>query len=546
MKRSLLFYNFLLLCIGLISSCSVKKITEAKQNSDSGKSKLPILIPFREGKLWGYADSTGAIKIRPQYLLTEPFHDNVGQVHDKNGWGLVDFKGEELTKSRYSDISSFYQGLSRVRTNSGWGIINKKAQEIVPTKYSWVELIQDTDKTQLYIRVSNEIYSPNKKYGLFNSSGKQILPVKYLKIEPLGEGYFNATDEFDNYLINSSGKIIFASKALVSGKFQNGLLCILQDNEFGFINKKGEIVVKPQFNSTQEFSENLAAVEKDGKWGYINESGKLIIKPIYKEASEFRRGFAIVKNESGITLINKEGKSVLDTTYEYIRYEYYKNCYYLKEQNKFHLAIIQPESPYIKIVKNNYYLEDSFSEGLAPVSNYLVTAFSEGYGPKGYIDVNGILTIPFKYDNAKSFYNGYAFVNKNGEWGVINKKDSIVVPFKFKSIEALDSVLYIAFARHTFSGDWFYGLTNHLGEEITPIKYTRIEKYKNGMIGVWQKDYMGLISKNGEELLPPGNLPPGTEVMAILQNGLIKVHTIFDDPDSMGYIDRYGRKYFKD
>ncbi len=34
---------------------------------------LPQFILYRQGTLWGYADSTGAIKIKPQFSYAQPF-----------------------------------------------------------------------------------------------------------------------------------------------------------------------------------------------------------------------------------------------------------------------------------------------------------------------------------------------------------------------------------------------------------------------------------------------------------------------------------------
>ncbi|MDR0866415.1 MAG: WG repeat-containing protein [Candidatus Symbiothrix sp.] len=44
-------------------------------------------------------------------------------------------------------------------------------------------------------------------------------------------------------------------------------------------------------------------------------------------------------------------------------------------------------------------------------------------GKYGFVDSTGKVVIPFKYDNAEEFINGWAEVIIDGHWGIINRKN---------------------------------------------------------------------------------------------------------------------------
>ena len=75
----MLRYLFCLLFIGL--ACLVKS------------QPLPALIPYTDGKLWGYCDSTGIVKIPPQWDEANFFIDDkaivkVNRLESRNNWEL--------------------------------------------------------------------------------------------------------------------------------------------------------------------------------------------------------------------------------------------------------------------------------------------------------------------------------------------------------------------------------------------------------------------------------------------------------------------------
>ena len=63
-------------------------------------------------------------------------------------------------------------------------------------------------------------------------------------------------------------------------------------------------------------------------------------------------------------------------------------------------------------------------------------------GKFGYINEKDSLVIPLQYDNAESFKEGVAKVKKNGKYGIINKQDFHIIPIEYKEMQEIkgDSV----------------------------------------------------------------------------------------------------------
>jgi hypothetical protein len=95
MKRLLLFVFFLLL-------------------QENLSARLPDLIPYRKGDLWGYCDSTKKIIIEPEYERVEFFSGNTAVVRKHGKDGIIDKSGIAIVKFSFHGISSQAHGGNRL------------------------------------------------------------------------------------------------------------------------------------------------------------------------------------------------------------------------------------------------------------------------------------------------------------------------------------------------------------------------------------------------------------------------------------------------
>jgi len=54
------------------------------------------MVPFRQGKLWGFSDRAGRMVIAPAYDRASVFTDGPARVAKGGKWGFIDRTGREL------------------------------------------------------------------------------------------------------------------------------------------------------------------------------------------------------------------------------------------------------------------------------------------------------------------------------------------------------------------------------------------------------------------------------------------------------------------
>lgn len=184
---------------------------------------------------------------------------------------------------------------------------------------------------------------------------------------------------------------------------------------------------------------------------------------------------------------------------------------------------------------------DEPSEGLYIISDVNKEKF--GYarydaGRELYVEV-----IPNKYESARSFQNGVAIVMHNEKWGIIDREERLIAPFKYDFIQNFGQtykglavveigdkkgvinesgyevipVIYeaIGFEEWGFHSDYLLGtglisvtlngkigVFNENGNEVTPIQYDDMNSSKYGVIPVAIDDKYGVTDLNGKVIIP--------------------------------------------
>lgn len=122
----------------------------------------------------------------------------------------------------------------------------------------------------------------------------------------------------------------------------------------------------------------LTQFKRDGKWGYLNSKGEEVIAPKYDKCDEF--------TSEGLAHVFDEGK---------------KQHGFINTKGEF----IQP-----KTICDNL---ESYSNGLAR---------AKVKGKWGYLDVDGNLAIPAKYDKATDFKQSHATASIGDKYFVLDTK----------------------------------------------------------------------------------------------------------------------------
>jgi len=191
-------------------------------------------------ELYGFANSSGDVKIPCIYGMVKDFSEEMAAVMDKQTekWGYINRQGDTIIPFLYDDASRFgynsfgdiaFPGLAYVNI----GISNERRQR----------------------------WFTDGKWGLINRKGEEVLPVKY--------GYISWV---------SDGCAAIYEGEIIIQHLSEHTDTTLFPGKLGFINSLGEIIIPPQYDFDIEsiFIDGVAKVKKDGKSFLINKKGKKV------------------------------------------------------------------------------------------------------------------------------------------------------------------------------------------------------------------------------------------------------------------------------
>lgn len=268
------------------------------------------------------------------------------------------------------------------------------------------------------------------------------------------------------------------------------IIPVKSGNYWGYINHEGKYLINPQFQFASIFKEGLALVlSSDNKFGFINEDGKYVINPIYSDALSFSEELALVgKKDSQLEFIDNQGKTVITI------------------------------SPEIETAS-------SFSEGLALV-------YSNGL--YGYVDKTGKLVIPYTFNTASNFEEGFAKVglkekeSNTFKYGFINKKGEVVINFQFVMANNFSDGLALV-----YNGSQ-YGYIDYEGKFVINPQFVEAYNFQGEYAVIKQGQLYGYIDKDGKIVINPQFFSAGQ----FLDNGLSSVKLT---DGKVGYINKDGK-----
>jgi hypothetical protein len=251
-----------------------------------------------------------------------------------------------------------------------------------------------------------------------------------------------------------------------------GLCEVKVNNKVAFLNEMGKIVRQTNYDQISYFTEEgFAFVNLNGKYGFINDKFQEIVKPSYDRVTDYVDGFAAVAicevDNSGMYLDYKTGKPIPKNS---------ENVF----KAKMKWGLIDNSG---KLITNLIY-QNIGTNGSSGENEGWVVFFKDGLcsaklnGKYGFIDKTGKEKIPFIYDYAYNFHEGYALVTKNGKNGFISPDNKILIPLIYDEI-----TYYISY--YPASKDFPY--------------------FENGKVKVLLNGNEYYINKKGEKITTPKN-----------------------------------------
>lgn len=401
--------------------------------------------------------------------------------------GIATWDGKILLKPEYVDITylddqdhfltnrpenrNFFQRLKEAFMNKDKSLVKElKGEGVI------VGLHDKNGKTLKEFSADYEALVENDSLGSYKigdkthyfslKNGREIPREKVTN--RAGYAVFKQGQEYG--LKNTSGDVIIEPHYkklgvvrpdfIIAAKVKNGSY----GTSYGVIDTNENTVIPFDYEDLGYRSQHcFLSARKDGEYGIINEDGHTVVDFKYRNTFFFEDGLAKVYADGKKGIIDTTGKEVIPLEYN--------------------------------ILFNTKQTEDTDT----------VYFQAEKDGAYGLLSRTGDIIVPFDYGfvsiiEGETEATGWVRVDdKNRQYsGLYNFKTEVEIPMKYDITRLYDDFIIVA----TRDGNTYhYQLLNKKGKPLTEDDYTKMD-YKNGYLAVRKDDKYGVISTQGDVLIP--------------------------------------------
>lgn len=323
------FYLLLLVTVTNVFSQSLKK--------------NELLLPYRDGNLWGFCDTLGKVRVKPfitgmgEFAITSPNFKGRYVIRKNGKISIIDqnkkvlFPGASLDSVQMSN----YSNVIFVYKNNKEGILRDN-KSLIPAEYDRVT------------PVVNESFEVEKggKLGLINSKGKLIIPIKYeiikrARVENKDQNKFDwvaisrdggnrkETIYTDDTFLDTDEPIVGPKITLVTMEES------IEERDRTY-NRLKEIEKK--YGEIVAVSDDKVVIKNATEYlVYAIDKDKIILKNdgvIKKFRSHNGSNTFLVEKKGQFGLVDETGKIILDYKYDKIEHELGAVCFLEKENKK--------------------------------------------------------------------------------------------------------------------------------------------------------------------------------------------------------------------
>lgn len=268
-------------------------------NSLAQQSSSRMLIPYRVKNLWGFADTSGNLKVNPVYKMVIPNYYYNGEaqkayaryiVRKTTAWYVLDENMLAKVPETYAydsiAASPLYAHMNRFEVfKAGKAGLFVDGKQLISCQYDRIESAEN----------NSYIVEKDGLKGLVNSAGKLIIPVKYQSIR---------TDDDED---DASVEITWIARGMIaSERFTDKRLTTATDNWMDgpmvveavteapsavraepYAAQRSELRKQYDRVTSLSWRDKYVYVEKNGKTGLYNlEQKQLLIEPLYDDMYE--------------------------------------------------------------------------------------------------------------------------------------------------------------------------------------------------------------------------------------------------------------------
>lgn len=418
-----------------------------------------VLKYNKDGK-YGIIDFQGKAITNAIYdeIDTLQFKEGELIVKKQNKYGIINIKGAQLVKTDYDKIESDkYYDKNVGYKNSGYivsnttdegyryGYVKLNGKEILNVEYNEVYRIIEINSEDIYLICANNgkyglvkdnkkiieneyqslSYNENnilvalkgKKYGVISMEGNVIVPFEYKQIDINGKNIYATSDNETVKIFNIKGEEQNVDKNIVESYIDNTNYKIsikTEENKTSYsIYENDKQKTKNDYTYIEYLHENyFIALNSQGKLGIINNNEETKVDFNYssiQKIDDTEMIQAINSNTKTTEIYTKDMQKIIEMTNANV-------------ENKDEYIIVYNDKDIKYISKDGKILENT-----EIFKNNKIFAKKQG-DLWGFVDINGNEVTEFKYENVTEVNEyGYAGIQQNGKWGVINNEGKVIL-----------------------------------------------------------------------------------------------------------------------
>ena len=306
------------------------------------KTNAQNLIPYRDNNLWGFCDTLGKVKIKPQFSQVNPFSEGLALVQKNKKYSYCDEKG--ILKLNFCDTAKVLSNKYIAFLEKGkWGVVYENMVIVKPTYeelYFWQE-IENRDGIMVILIIGKKrakdytIALNAKKKPIIQSIKNEKLESEYIQAirsDYENDLYLKIKDQIDSIAkLNIFDSILYMSEHASYDGFRKrilfykimkagyvGIMRLMYNLDYHNLEIQKITPIEYQNVSELEYNGNdfLFIAKKNNKVGILKNGDVEIIPFNFDEIKYYDSRIAI-------TIINKKyGCKIFNTVYPYIENKY--------------------------------------------------------------------------------------------------------------------------------------------------------------------------------------------------------------------------------
>lgn len=248
--------------------------------------------------LWGAIDRTGRLVVPALYQAPVVFGEGgLAPLRQGRVYGYIDLEGRMRITPRFSYARPFRQGLAAVQVGGVW-----QGRRLRGGVWGYIDLDG-----------AMAIEPDYAQAGDFSAEGLAAVYRSGRSSRPGG------TLQFAGYIDRQGEVAIPAGENAHGDRFSEGLAAV-QDSLtglWGYIDTSGERVIAAELTRVGAFAQGrapagryVAGSAEHIRWGYLDTSGRWVVEPRFDQAGTFREGFAPVRLDGRAGYVNLQGQVV--------------------------------------------------------------------------------------------------------------------------------------------------------------------------------------------------------------------------------------------